>query len=574
MTGQAVIIGLDGATFALLQPWMEQGHLPYLQSLMAQGVSGPLVSSMPPATVPAWQCFMTGKNPGKHGVSWFLRRQSDSYEEMPVSPASCEARTLWDLLSADGKRVAVFNVPYASAGRDFTGVLLGGFDTPPSRMAEVVRPFGLLREIEARFGAYQVQLKTPGLLLAHRSSTIIETFLEDCQALTDYQFRVAHDLLQREPFDCVMFYQLVPDRIQHWLWYLLDATHPWYDADLAHRYYDRIVAYYQGLDAHLAKLVECVGPDPTVMVMSDHGFGPVYKGIDLSTWLLHEGYLQIKRRPLSQFKLALWKLGWSPLALSQGFSTRLLAWGVVQRWFARTFASQGEVAARDRLGRVFNRLFLHRDDIDWSRSKAYCLSGFGMLRLNLRGRDPEGAVRPEDYMAVREELMAKLQALIDPTTGAPVDGQVLVREEVYHGKHAEAMPDLVYLTLENGYIIEQPLALPFVSNRVVIEDPKISGTHRTHGILIAQGPWCRKGASVENATLLDLAPTILYLLGSRIPDDLDGRVLLELFEEGFLKEHPIVYREAEPDAGGLDAGLSAEDQEVILGRLKGLGYID
>jgi predicted AlkP superfamily phosphohydrolase/phosphomutase len=574
MAGQVVVIGLDGATFTLLQPWMEQGYLPFLQSLVEQGVSGPLLSSIPPATVPAWQCFMTGKNPGKHGVPWFLKRQPDSYDEIPIGPGHCEARTLWDLLSEGGKRLAVFNVPYSSAGNSFNGVLIGGFDTSPARMAAVTYPPGLLQEIEARFGVYQVQLKTPGLLLAHRSATIIESFLRDCQTLTDYQFRVAHAIVEREPFDLVMFYQLVPDRIQHWLWHLLDATHPWHDHALARQFYEQIVVYYRRLDEHLAKLVGQVGADPTVLVMSDHGFGPVHKGIDLSTWLLQEGYLRIKQRPLSQLKLRLWKLGWGPLALSHSYATHLLRWGPVQRWFARTFAAQGEVGARAKLGRIFHRLFLQRGDIDWRRSKAYCLSGFGMLRLNVQGREPEGAVPPEQYQAVRDEIAAKLRDLRDPTTDLPVNGQVIVREEAYHGRFADEMPDLVYLTLEQGYIIEQPMALPFVSKRVVIEDPKISGTHRMHGLLIAKGPMFKNGARIDNACLMDLAPTILYLLGSPVPDDMDGRVLTEAFKEDFLKEHPIAYREAELDTSRQETTLTVDEQAVILERLEGLGYID
>jgi predicted AlkP superfamily phosphohydrolase/phosphomutase len=574
MASKVVVIGLDGATFALLKPWMEQGYLPCLKSLVDQGVSGPLRSSVPPATVPAWQCFMTGKNPGKHGVTWFLRRQPGSYEELPIGAKHCEGKTLWELLSEDGKRSVVLNVPYSSAPPHFNGVLIGGFDTPPAKMAELAHPPGILEEIEQRYGPYQVQMNTPGLLLANRVNSMIETFLTDCEAQTKYQFRVAHHLLDRDRFDFVMFYHLVPDRIQHWLWYVLDATHPWHDREMAERFYDRIRGYYQGLDAQVAALIERLGPDASVIVMSDHGFGPVYKGIDLSTWLLREGYLQIKRRTLSQLKFLLWRLGWVPTAFSRGLFIGLLKQRLVQRWLERRFASKGEVEARTQLGRVVNRFFLQRDDIDWSRTKAYCLSGFGMLRLNLEGREPQGAVKREDYAAVRDELVARLQKLVDPSSGQLVHGQVFLREDIYHGKYEDETPDLVYLTLENGYIIEQPMALPFVSNRVIIDDPKISGTHRQDGILIAKGPDFRKGLTIEGASLVDLAPTILYLMGSAIPEDMDGHVLTGLFHTGFLEERPIACRKAEPEGNGPDRAISPEDQEVILERLKGLGYID
>ena len=161
MRSKVVVIGLDGATFTLLKPWMEQGHLPYLKSLIAEGVSGPLRSCIPPVTVPAWQCFMTGKNPGKLGIAGFLQQTPNSYDEVPISAATCTARTLWELLSADGKRAAVLNVPYTVAPQGFNGILIGGFDTPPSKMREAVYPPALLPEIEAKFGPYRVYLKMP-----------------------------------------------------------------------------------------------------------------------------------------------------------------------------------------------------------------------------------------------------------------------------------------------------------------------------------------------------------------------------------------------------------------------------
>ena len=228
-TPPVIVIGLDGATFTLLHPWMKAGHLPYLASLVEGGASGPLRSTIPPATVPAWQCFMTGKNPAKHGVVWFTRRERDGYGEVPVEAGTGGSRTLWEILGAAGHRALVLNVPYSSAPEDFNGVLIGGFDTPPSRMAEVARPAGILAEIERRLGPYRVQPRMPGLLLAQRSPSVLEAFLRDCEDLTDYQFRAAHHLLDVDTFDVVMFYQLVPDRIQHWLWHVLDESHPWHD---------------------------------------------------------------------------------------------------------------------------------------------------------------------------------------------------------------------------------------------------------------------------------------------------------------------------------------------------------
>jgi predicted AlkP superfamily phosphohydrolase/phosphomutase len=197
-----------------------------------------------------------------------------------------------------------------------------------------------------------------------------------------------------------------------------------------------------------------------------------------------------------------------------------------------------------------------------------------MLRINLEGREPEGAVKRADYESVRQELSNKLRRLIDPTTNRPVNGRVFVREEIYQGKYAEQMPDLVYVALEEGYIVEQPMALPFVSNRLIIEDPKMSGNHRLDGIFIAHGPYFKHGATINGANLLDLAPTILHLVGCPIPTDMDGRVLTELFPDDFVKRNPIVYAAATHEVDQEDLDLSPEDQAAVLERLRGLGYID
>jgi predicted AlkP superfamily phosphohydrolase/phosphomutase len=576
MAAKVLIIGLDGATFTILRPWIEQGRLPFFKSLMDEGISGPLRSCIPPVTVPAWQCFMTGKNPGKLGIAGFLQQKPHSYEEAPISAQSCTARTLWELLSLDGRRVAVLNVPYTAPPAHLNGVLIGGFDTPPSKMAEAVYPPGLLQEIEAKFGEYRVYLKMPQwiapLLSINRFEFAIDAFLQDCQELTDYQFRVAYDLLEHDRFDFVMFYQLVPDRIQHLLWYIIDEHHPWHDKTAHTRFKESIETYFRRLDTQLGELARRVGDDVTAIVLSDHGFGPVGRGIDLNSWLIQEGYLLIKPWLWSRLKRQLWKLGWGPYACMGPLLKYPLRWRVVQRQILQRFNAQRQFHGWDRLLQVMNRLFLSTADIDWPRTKAYCLTEFGMLRLNVEGREPQGAVQRQDYEAVRDEIAAKLQGLVDPATGGQVAGDVFTREQAYHGRYLDLMPDIAYLPFSGGYLAVNPKT--FLTRRIFIDNIGVSGFHRLDGILLAKGPGLKRGVRIAGATLLDLTPTILHLMGSRIPDDLDGRVLTELFEDGFLNAHPIVYSQAAAETERDALELAAEDQAAVLERLKGLGYID
>jgi predicted AlkP superfamily phosphohydrolase/phosphomutase len=181
-------------------------------------------------------------------------------------------------------------------------------------------------------------------------------------------------------------------------------------------------------------------------------------------------------------------------------------------------------------------------------------------------------VAPEAYHTLREEIARQLRTLVDPATGHKIQGRVILREEAFHGKFLDRMPDLVYMAFDDGYLAGNPVA--FQSNRIIVSGLGPSGFHRMEGIFLARGRNIRKGIRLDAANLMDIAPTLLYLMGSEVPKDMDGRVLSELFEEEFLTKAPIAYREAPSEDRWQAAEISPEDQAVILDRLKGLGYVD
>ncbi len=568
---KVIVIGLDGATFTLLDPWMDEGKLPNLREIRDNGVSGLLKSSIPPVTAPAWQCFMTGKNPGKHGVSWFMQRKPGSYEETPITSTACDGQTLWQLLGEAGYRVAVLNVPATYPPQPVNGVMISGLLTPPGKR-DFVYPPGLLEEIEGKFGPYHLHVKMP-VFLANLSPTMTEEFLKACEAMTAYQWQVAGYLLEREAFDFIILHTLATDMIQHWLWHLLDPTHPRYDAGLAKRFSPRILEFYQGLDRRIGELVARAGREAVVIVLSDHGFGPISKGIDLNAWLLREGYLQIKRGAAPRIRLFLWRWGWTPELCYRLLVKNLFRLPVLRRRVLKGRPSKDGFQGRSQLLRSLGRLFLSPADIDWARTRAYAPLGFGQIRVNLAGREPQGSVRPgKEYEALREELVEKLKRLTDPTTGERIEGQVFTKEEVYRGRYLDTMPDIIYLPVERGYVAQNPAT--FLTNRFVLTNLDLSATHTLDGILMAQGPGFRRGHRIQGANLMDLAPTILYLMGCKVPRDMDGRVLTELFEEKGLRGHPIEYTATTPEKPWEAFELSKDDQEEVLNRLKGLGYLD
>jgi predicted AlkP superfamily phosphohydrolase/phosphomutase len=288
--------------------------------------------------------------------------------------------------------------------------------------------------------------------------------------------------------------------------------------------------------------------------------------------LLQEGYIQIKRRPLSRLKLLFWKLGWGPHAFLTTFLKKPANWPLVRGWVTRAQGSKTNHNLLAEFQRVGEKLFLSLEDIDWSRTKAYCQTGPGLIRINLQGREPQGTVAPEAYQSVCEELVRKLRALVDPGTGRTIQAKVVLRDEVYHGSHLDLMPDIVYMAFDDRYLAGNPVT--FGSNKIIVDGLFPSGFHRMEGMFLAKGPVFQRGVTLQKATIFDLAPTILYLMGTEIPRDMDGRVLLELFEERFVTAHPIVYGEAIPEGKREAVELSPEDQVAVLDRLKGLGYID
>jgi predicted AlkP superfamily phosphohydrolase/phosphomutase len=155
MSRRVLVLALDGATFDLIGPWLDDGSMPNLARLRAEGACGKLRSIVPPVTAPAWCSFMTGKNPGKHGVFEFFLREPGRFEEIPVSSRVRAGRTLWEILGDAGREVLVVNVPVTYPPSPVNGSLVGDFLTPIGAR-DFTWPPGLLDEIEAATGPFQL----------------------------------------------------------------------------------------------------------------------------------------------------------------------------------------------------------------------------------------------------------------------------------------------------------------------------------------------------------------------------------------------------------------------------------
>jgi predicted AlkP superfamily phosphohydrolase/phosphomutase len=223
--------------------------------------------------------------------------------------------------------------------------------------------------------------------------------------------------------------------------------------------------------------------------------------------------------------------------------------------------------------------------VDWARSQAFAIcTQYGYIHLNRRDRFPLGVVEPgAETDQVCERLAAELGELREPETGEPAVARVVRPRDLYHGPASDMLPDLVVIWRE-GYVsrTRTDVSLPasaeasrgvFQPTGRTIEE--WSGSHRPDGVLIAHGPDFAAPGHIEGARLIDLAPTLLHLLGQPVPEDMTGRVLEELLDPGFLAENPVRYSAADraETSGVPTAELSPEESEEVAERLRKMGYL-
>ena len=565
---KVLVFGLDGGTFDLLRPWMEKGVLPNLQKIKEEGGAGILRSSFPPVTTPAWNCFMTGKNPGKHGIYFFLARKPHSYEEMPIDFNHMDGQTLWEILGENGYKVAVLNVPLTYPPQSVNGVLVSGFMTPAGKK-DFIYPSRLVDEIEKKFGKYYLHARSLDIDTYFLDKNI-PGFLQDCRSMMLYKFEVAKYLVESMDFNFLMLHIWAMDRIQHWLYHILDKEHPRYRSDLAEKYYDEVISIYREMDRQLGILMDKYDSSPTIFVVSDHGFCKVDKGIDLNVWLLKEGYIELKRGLPTRVRYFLWKRGFSLEGLYRRWGPRISMLG--ERLRKMFLISPVDVLRSLFLGKKWWLLSL--GDVDWSKTKAYCKPSMGgQIFINMKGREPQGMVNPgQEYENLKREIIGKLRDFMNEATGNKADVEIHAKEEIYHGDYLDEMPDITFLAHKNGYLAGNVMG--FGSNRPITDFAVNHGHHTLEGILLTKGKSIKNGITIEGADIMDITPTVLHLMGCKIPRDMDGKVLEKIFKEEFLEQNPVEFVEPKEGKRRKSDAMSSQEKEEVMERLRNLGYIE
>jgi predicted AlkP superfamily phosphohydrolase/phosphomutase len=430
------------------------------------------------------------------------------------------------------------------------GFMLGGMDTPGIHSPGFTHPSGLYDQLQRAGIDYVIDV--PNLReLSQRDPYQMPLSVK---LMVESRARALLHLMGNYPWDVVMAVFVATDRMQHYYW-------PDAPVSDEHPGWMPLRQLYQCIDAQLGEVLRHINTNTTVLVLSDHGFGPLRPARrGLNALLARLGFLQYRTRGNR---------------LTGKLLKQLLLYG------RRYIPSHMQL----RLAQALPKLRLQAlneqsyGGIEWSQTRVFADPFGGQVSINQRGRQPEGAVPVQDYERLREEMQEVLSNLTDPLTGRRLRQNVHRREDLYRGPYMEQAADL-WIEWDD-MALGNKLGYQAHSQSLVVEPPPMSGlgqqwygAHRSEGIFIARGPAIKPGAAVTDATHYDVTPTILYLQGQPVPKDMDGQVLTDIFTQEHLSAHPIQF--SAPASTGLSgtAGLGAEEARQIEERLRNLGYIE
>jgi predicted AlkP superfamily phosphohydrolase/phosphomutase len=563
MTARALVLGLDGLDPDLVRA-LGPSRLPNLHAIAERGVFAPLESVLPAATLPNWSTFLTGCDPGVHGVFDFTTRVG---ERVRFTGGTVRAvPTIFARLDAAGLACACVGFPATwPPERLAHGVFVSGWDSPVAFEADrsFVWPPSLHDALRARFGGVrfddvdELAADAPGWHAALPDALVARVARK--QELGAW-------LLDERAWDVFALYFGESDTAAHYLWSLHDPASPRRPAHVSHADARGLGRVYEALDAAVGALVARAGGDSVeVTVVSDHGAGGTGdRALYLNRALEDAGLCTLREGSVA---------GTAVRGLKEAALVRLPPRVRETVFRAAGSALPGWLESRARFGAI-----------DFAQTQAFSeeLNYFPSVWLNVAGREPMGTVAAEDVPAVRARVTEALLALRDPWDGAPVVRAVHAREEIYAGPHAGRAPDLVLeLALPGGYsynVLPTGSAPPRAALRgtgafrrlapheyLGRKGRSLPGSHRSHGVYFAAGPRVTPGAACT-PRMADATATLLARLGLAPTPDAAGRVLTETLRG-------TDERRALPEPTRAESAPEC-DEAIVEARLRALGYVD
>lgn len=518
---RVLAIGFDAGEPVWLERWMEEGALPTISGIVEKGTYARLQSTAG-FSDSVWPSFYTGTGPATHGYYHFRQVKPGTVQLIPTMNRVYR-RPFWWLMRGLGRKVTIFDVPKVSVQEEGADYQVIGWGEHYALVSESWPP-DLLLEIRRRFGKHPHNHEVFPTKSVRHEQKLLRRILRGAVRRAE----AARFLMNQAPWDFFITVFSESHSAGHQFYHHLDPTSPAYDSQRARVMEGAVREAYVGVDNAIAHILEGIPPDTDIMVFSLHGVETHYATHSLLQPLLVRLGYQV------------------PASATQRDPLRVLR-DCLPQWIRNQINAVLPLSTQaDLIARFFEK------GCDWRRTRAVAedsREGFPWIRINLHGREPWGIVEPgEEYNALCAELTDELMKLRIYPGGQRAVREVWRTDQVFQGPHVRDLPDLI-IFWERGMAIsmlEHPRAGIITNDLPTIQKSQ----HTPRGFLAAAGPHFKSGVQVTNAHIVDLAPTLLYLMGSPIPSDMEGRVLRELIQEEFLAKHPIEVAEMDWDAVG------------------------
>ncbi len=499
---RVLIIGLDMGDGKLIRHWSSQGALPNFAKLIKGGLWSDLETPTRVLHTSGWPTFATGASPGAHGVYYPYQPKPGTQTASHIEPDQYGVPTFWKAASDQGARCVVYDIPETFPDGGFKGKAVYDWGTWAWYGTPASQPAGLLLDLTKKFGPYPLGMEAKRLGLRIPETADLERRLVESIA---YKFRTLDWLLGQEQWDLAAagFGETHP--AGHYLWPAetssITGTNQSKFTPLYH--------VYQALDRHLGALLNRRNSETILMILSGDGvranhvachlLGPALEKLGYTAGFGLQGDQAQSPKPKSWL----------------GRARRMMPTGT-RRWIADRLPWW----LRDRLGSRAAAA-----DIDWSKTLAFTLPTDleGCIRINLRGREPQGIVEPgREYEVLCKSIAADLRALTNPANGKRAVRDVWIRNQVFPGGRQEYLPDVV-VSWEDEAPFEG-LASPRAGEVTGSNPDRRTGTHSPEAFLLTVGPGIAPGLGAS-ARLVDVAPTALHLLGLKPGREMEGRAI-------------------------------------------------
>lgn len=537
---KVILLGIDGMTLDVLEPYLKADLLPNFQKVINNGSHGILRSTIPPITGPGWTSMATGKNPGKHGIFEFSRRKGYK-KELVTKNTSVDAEPFWNILSRNGKKMIIANVPFTYPPDDINGIMFSGLMTPGTD-TEFASPRNIKDEILRLIPDYQINVNKKATLYSDDKNELLNEVIK----ITKDTTTLMNHFMSKYPWELSFITYVGIDRLQHFWWDEVMSLDP------------KCVEVYKLMDDALGDILAKMDDDTVLLIASDHGFSAAEKTFYINAFLSRAGLLKFRRKKNA-------KKNSDKIKISEKFINTLLR-------------QAGRLRIKERLPRpvvdyivsILPTPFITEHNIDWENTKVFSMAPYGIISVNLKGREPKGTVKKKDAHALIEKLKKELMAEKDDETGENIIEAVFEGDQIYSPNSYDDAPDILIL-MNKGYAIDLRLGKN-VLEKNTSRRRKISGDHNIDGMFAVYGGMIEKKRF--NAAIYDIMPTILYLMGSAIPDDVDGSVLTEAINNEFIDNNKIIYEKARSFKHSEENVLSEEDTKKVEEALKNLGYME